>query len=344
MQAIWFCLVAAMLTIYVVLDGYDLGAGIVHLLLAESDAERRQILQSIGPFWDGNEVWLIAGGGTLYFAFPALYASSFSGFYLPLMMTLWLLILRGISIEFRNHIESPIWKPLWDTVFAGASALLAIFFGAALGNVVRGAPLDASGNFFLPLWTNFRVGRELGILDWYTVLVGVTALCALLLHGALWVRLKTDGPLQLRSDGLARRVWPAMGALTVIVTAASFRVQPHLAQSFSERPWGYLFPAIALGGLLGIRLAHSEARAFLCSALYLLGMLGSVAFGLFPYVLPAHGDPGLGLTIYNTAPAEYGLRVGLAWWIPGTLLATAYSIYTHRKFAGKVRLEGEGYV
>src|SRR5213076_3088953 len=144
MGDLWFCLLAFMGIMYVILDGFDLGAGAIHLLVARSDAERRLVLRSIGPVWDGNEVWLIAGGGTLYFAFPALYASSFSGFYLPLMMTLWLLILRGISIEFRNHIESPIWKPLWDTVFAGASALLAIFFGAALGNVVRGAPLDAS--------------------------------------------------------------------------------------------------------------------------------------------------------------------------------------------------------
>jgi cytochrome d ubiquinol oxidase subunit II len=336
MQAIWFCLVAAMLATYVVLDGYDLGAGIVHLLLARSDAERRQILQSIGPFWDGNEVWLIAGGGTLYFAFPALYASSFSGFYLPLMMVLWLLILRGISIEFRNHIDSPLWKPLWDVVFAGASALLAIFFGAALGNVVRGAPLDASGDFFLPLWTNFQLGGELGILDWYTVLVAAAAFCALLQHGALWVRLKTEGALELRSENLAAKVWWAMTALTGLVTVASFRVQPHLAESFAERPWGYLFPAIAVAGLVGIRLSHSEMRAFLSSAVYLLGMLSSAAFGLFPYVLPSSGNPNLGLTIYNTAPADYGLRIGLAWWIPGILLAAAYAIFTHRKFGGKV--------
>src|SRR3981081_2003191 len=120
MPAIWFSLVAIMLAGYVVLDGYDLGAGIIHLLVARSDLERRQILQSIGPFWDGNEVWLIAGGGTLFFAFPALYASSFSGFYLPLMMVLWLLMLRGISIEFRSHIQGPVWAPLCDTVFCGA--------------------------------------------------------------------------------------------------------------------------------------------------------------------------------------------------------------------------------
>src|SRR6266436_6779230 len=156
MQTAWYALVAFMLTAYVVLDGFDLGAGAIHLFIARDDPERRTVLRSIGPVWDGNEVWLIASGGTLFFAFPALYASSFSGFYLPLMVVLWLLILRGISIELRDHIDSPVWKPLWDVVFAGSSALLAVFFGAALGNVVRGAPLDASGEFFLPLWTNFQ--------------------------------------------------------------------------------------------------------------------------------------------------------------------------------------------
>jgi cytochrome d ubiquinol oxidase subunit II len=337
MEATWFWLVALMLTGYVVLDGYDIGAGIIHLLAARSDLERRQILQSIGPFWDVNEVWLIAGGGTLYFAFPGLYASSFSGFYLPLMMVLWLLMLRGISIEVRDHIDSPVWKPFWDLIFASASALLAIFFGAALGNVVRGAPLDAEGNFFLPLWTNFQPSGEVGILDWYTVLVAVTAFCALLLHGALWVRLKTDGPLQARSRDLAGKAWWAMGLLTAIVTIVSFRVQPHLWQSFTERPWGYVFPAAAVASFLSIRLSRTESRAFLCSALFLLGMLTSVAFGLFPYVLPSNTDPNLSLTIYNTAPAEYGLRVGLAWWIPGMALASAYTIFQHRKFAGKVR-------
>src|SRR6266704_689570 len=151
MGTLWFCLVALMIAIYVLLDGFDLGAGAIHLFVAKTDEERRQVLASIGPVWDGNEVWLLAAGGTLYFAFPGLYASAFSGFYLPLMIVLWLLILRGISIEVRNHIDSPVWKPFWDVIFAGASALLAIDFGAALGNIVRGAPLDAAGNFFLPL-------------------------------------------------------------------------------------------------------------------------------------------------------------------------------------------------
>jgi cytochrome bd ubiquinol oxidase subunit II len=133
MGTIWFCIVAVMIAVYVLLDGFDLGAGAIHLLIAKTDDERRQILTSIGPVWDGNEVWLLAAGGTLYFAFPALYASGFSGFYLPLMMVLWLLILRGTAIEFRNHIQSPVWDPLWDFLFCSSSLLLCVFFGAALG-------------------------------------------------------------------------------------------------------------------------------------------------------------------------------------------------------------------
>src|SRR6202051_4358541 len=160
MGTIWFWLVAIMIAIYVLLDGFDLGAGAIHLLVAKTDEERRQIFASIGPVWNGNEVWLLAAGGTLYFAFPTLYASAFSGFYLPLMMVLWLLILRGTSIEFRSHIKSPVWGPLWDFLFCASSLLLAVFFGAALANVVRGVPLDASEYLFAQLWTNFRLGEE----------------------------------------------------------------------------------------------------------------------------------------------------------------------------------------
>src|SRR5271154_4264294 len=155
MGAIWFCLVALMIAVYVLLDGVDLGAGAIHLLVAKTDDERRQVLASIGPVWDGNEVWLLAAGGTMYFAFPSLYASGFSGFYLPLIMVLWLLIVRGASIEFRNHIRSDVWQPMLDFLFCASSLSLAVFYGAALGNVVRGVPLDATGYFFEPLWTNF---------------------------------------------------------------------------------------------------------------------------------------------------------------------------------------------
>jgi cytochrome d ubiquinol oxidase subunit II len=342
MEIFWFCAVAVMIAIYVVLDGFDLGAGIIHLMAGRNAQERGVILRSIGPVWDGNEVWLLAGGGTLYFAFPALYASSFSGFYLPLMVVLWLLILRGISIEFRNHIDSPVWRPFWDVVFSVASGLLAIFFGAALGNVVRGVPLSADGHFFLPFWTNFRTGQDPGILDWYTVTVGLAAFFTLMAHGALWVSMKTEGALERRARAIANHAWWAVLALTSAITLMSFSVQPQLSTNFAAHPWGYVFPFLAVAGLTGSRLLRGR-DAFLASCLFIVGMLTSAAFGVFPYVLPSSGNPEFALTVHNAAAPAYGLRVGLAWFIPGMLLVAAYFIYTYRNFAGKVRLEEPGY-
>jgi cytochrome d ubiquinol oxidase subunit II len=184
-DTIWFVAVALMITMYVLLDGFDLGAGAIHPFAAKNERERLTILRAIGPVWDGNEVWLIAAGGTLFFAFPILYASSFSGFYLPLIIVLWLLMIRGLSIELRGHVNDPMWGSFWDAMFFIGSSLLAIFFGAALGNVVRGVPLNEEGNFFQPLWTNFSPFSETpGILDWYTVLMGLLALATLIVHGA----------------------------------------------------------------------------------------------------------------------------------------------------------------
>jgi cytochrome d ubiquinol oxidase subunit II len=340
METIWFCLVAVMIAVYVVLDGYDLGVGVLHLFVARSDQERQAVLASIGPVWDGNEVWLLASGGTLYFAFPALYASSFSGFYLPLMIVLWLLILRGISIEFRNHIRSLAWQPLWDVVFAGSSALLAIFFGAALANVVRGVPLDQAGEFFLPLWTDFTAGTDPGILDWYTILTGLAALVILTVHGSYWVALKTEGEVESRARNLGGHLWWVQLAAVVLVTLASFRIQPHLWQSFADRPWGFVFPFLAVIGLIGVRVRGGRRGgldAFLCSCLFILGMLTSAAFGLYPNLLPSNVDPARSLTVFNAAARPYGLRVGLLWFIPGMLLTTAYFVYTYRSFAGKVK-------
>ncbi len=344
MEAFWFWMVALMLTAYVLLDGFDLGAGAVHLLVARTEAERRIVLRAIGPVWDGNEVWLLAAGGTLYFAFPGLYAASFSGFYLALMLVLWLLILRGISVEFRNHIDSPAWKPVWDAGFAVSGALLAVVLGAAIGNVVRGVPLDSSGKFFLPFWTDFGLDGELGILDWYTVTTGLLALAALIEHGALWLVLKTEGEVARRAQRVAGGAWFAVVILTVAVTVLTWRVQPLVVSRLSEHPWGFLFPLLSLAGLVAIIFAGKRARlAFLGSCAYLAGMLAAAAFGLFPHVLPARPDPSLSLTIHNTAAGAYGLRTGLIWWIPGMILVLGYFVYVYRHFAGKVSLEGEGY-
>jgi cytochrome bd ubiquinol oxidase subunit II len=346
METIWFCLVAGMFAMYFVLDGYNLGAGTLHLHVARTDEERRTVLGSIGPVWDGNEVWLIAGGGTLYFAFPALYAAGFSGFYLPLIMVLWLLILRGLSIELRHQLDSPVWRSFWDAGWTVSSALLAVTFGAALGNVVRGVPLDADGHFFEPLWTDFQLGPNPGVLDWYTVSVGLAALAALALHGALWLVLKTEGPVRARARQAALALWWSVAALAVLLTVMSFAVQPHVPARFAAQPWGVVFPLLAAAGLAGMRVflvRGEELRPFLCSAAFIIGMLCSAFFGVYPYVLPSSIDPVHALTVHNAAAAEHGLRIGLLWWVPGMLLATAYFLYTHSRFTGKVRLEGPGY-
>ncbi len=342
MPTIWFCLIALMIAAYVVLDGFDLGAGAIHFWVAKTEGERQQVIRSIGPVWDGNEVWLLAAGGTLYFAFPALYASSFSGFYLPLMIVLWLLILRGISVEFRNHLTSPVWLKFWDVVFAAASLLLAVFYGAALGNVVRGVPLNEQGYFFEALWTNFRLGPDTGILDWYTLIVGVTALATLALHGALWVALKTEGPVQARSRSLARRVWWITLVLTILLTAVTFSIQPEVPANLTTHPWGYFFPALALFGLAGMwwfMRRQDDLKSFLTSCAYIVGMLTSVVFGLYPLVLPASSNPAYSLTIANAKAGDYGLRIGLVWWIIGMALVAGYTTHVYRSFAGKVRAD-----
>jgi cytochrome d ubiquinol oxidase subunit II len=345
-ETLWFVFVALMIAMYVLLDGFDLGAGAIHLVAARDDTERRKIIRAIGPVWDGNEVWLIAGGGTLFFAFPVLYASSFSGFYLPLIIVLWLLMLRGLSIELRGHIGDPMWASFWDAVFFLGSSLLAVFFGAALGNVVRGVPLDADGYFFQPLWTDFNPFSDTpGILDPYTVLIGLLALATLIVHGANFIAVKTDGGLNARSRTISRRFTYATVALTILATAFTFWVSPWMLGSFNERPYGYVLPLVAIAGLVGMvlfNLRNDDRAAFLSSGAYIIGMLTSTVFGVYPKVLPAV-DPANSLTIYNASASEYGMAVGLVWWSIGMVLAAVYFVVIYRLFRGKVSLEDEGY-
>jgi cytochrome bd ubiquinol oxidase subunit II len=346
METLWFMIVAVMVAAYVVLDGFDLGAGILYLGAGKTADERRRILRAIGPVWDGNEVWLLAAGGTLYFAFPLLYASSFSGFYLPLMMVLWLLMLRGIGIELRAHMENPVWRGFFDTIFCVSSALLAIFFGAALGNVVRGVPLGADGYFFEPLWTDFRAVANAGILDWYTVLTGVIALVTLTAHGALYIAVKSEADLNLRVRRIAMWAWPLQLILTIVGLVATIYIRPGVLDNYRQHPAGFVIPLVVFGSLGAMIYAMrkgQERTAFLGSAAYIVGMLVGAAFGLYPVVLPASTDPAHSLTIYNTAAGHHGLSVGLAWWTLGAILALAYFVLLFRMFRGKVRLEGEGY-
>jgi len=351
METLWFMIVAAMVTAYVVLDGFDLGAGVIYLGAGKTPSERQKIMRAIGPVWDGNEVWLLAAGGTLYFAFPLLYASSFSGFYLPLMMVLWLLMLRGIGIELRAHMDNPVWRGFFDVVFCASSILLCIFFGAALGNVVRGVPLGPDQYFFAPLWTNFRVnygtaGTNNGILDWYTVLTGVIALVALTAHGSLYVAVKTEDDLNRRARVIAKWIWPLQLLLTVVGLIATVSIRPAVLDNYRQNAVGFVIPVLVFGSLAVMMhgmLRRADKPAFLASAVYIIGMLVGAAFALYPVVLPASTDPARNLTIYNTAAGHHGLTVGLAWWILGMILAVGYFVFLFRMFKGKVRLEGEGY-
>jgi len=339
MPTLWFILVAFMLIMYVLLDGFDLGAGIIHLLAARTDSERRLNLRAIGPVWDGNEVWLIAAGATLFFTFPLLYASSFSGFYLPLIIVLWLLMVRGVSIELRSRLPSPVWISFWDGMFFLGSALLAFFYGAALGNVIRGVPLNAQGYFFEALWTDFSpFSANPGILDWYTILTGLLAFAVLLTHGANYIAVKTEGALHERARRISRADWLATIPLAILGSLATFFVQPQVYASFTQRPWGIIFLLIALVGLLGagyFNLTKRDLAAFLSSGTFILGMLTSAAFSLYPIVLPAVNRAN-NLTINNASASQYGLTVGLIWWSVGIVLAATYFIFTYRRFRSKI--------
>lgn len=346
LETVWFAIIAGMLAVYVVLDGFDLGVGVLHLFVAKSDDERKTVVASIGPIWDGNEVWLLASGGVLFFAFPRVYAAGFSGFYLPLMMSLWLLVLRGIAIEFRSMVVADLWRSFWDGVFFLASLLMAVVLGAALGNVIRGVPLGPDGYFSGPLFTNFMPWPDQGVLDWYTVLVGVFALAALTLHGALFLVYKTEGAINERARRAARSLWWVVGVLAAAATLATHVIRPELYQQLIARPWTWVLALGIVLGWLGVRMGlkrGDELRAFLGSVLFLAAMLAATAAGLFPILLRSTIDPANDLTIANAAAGALSLRVGLVWWLLAIALAIGYFTYLFRSFRGKVPAGSEGY-
>jgi cytochrome bd ubiquinol oxidase subunit II len=348
MTEIWYAIVVVFLTIYVVLDGYDFGAGALHLWVARTDAERRQVLGAIGPFWDGNEVWLLAGAGLLFVGFPRVLASGASGFYFAIFLVLWCLILRGISIEFRSHVADGVWRQSWDFFFGVASALLPVFLGAALGNLLRGLPLSGEGWFDLALFTDFSAREPVGILDWYTVLVGVFALAVLVAHGAAFLCWKTDGPVEDRSRRVGRRVYAAVAALWPVVTIATVKVDPTFFDGLASRPLAWLLGAAAAAGLVAALRGLSRGKdfaAFLGSCAFVAGLSTATAVCVFPVMLRAT-DPALSLTARNAGGDPAGLKTALVWFAIGFPLAVLYSVVVHRLHRGKVAAaasEAEGY-
>lgn len=344
MESLWFALAALVVAIYVVMDGFDFGAGALHLWVARTDVERRTVLAAIGPFWDGNEVWLLAGGGVLFLAFPKVLASGLSGFYLAIMLILWVLILRGIGIEFRSHVKDPLWRSFWDTTFALASTLAPVLFGAALGNLVRGVPMSTDGWFSLSLFESFSPTGELGILDWYTVLAGVLALAVLSHHGALFLAWKTESDVRSRSLKAAGRLFPLVVILWISATVATAMLAPGMFTALAGRPLAWLCSVILVAGLVASYLARRAGRdllAFLGSGAFILGVLAATAASVYPTMIRSIDDPSASLTALNAAASPGSLEAGLYWWPVGFVLAIVYFTMLFRLHRGKVAVAGE---
>jgi cytochrome bd ubiquinol oxidase subunit II len=326
MATAWFILLALMLAVYAVLDGFDLGVGALHRLLARDDEERGQALEAIGPVWNGNEVWLIAAGGVLFLAFPKAYAAALSGMYLGIVIVLWLLVGRGLGIEMRSQLASPLWRTACDTVFWFSSALLVLVFGVALGNVVRGVPLGRDGFFRLDLFA---------LLNWYAVLVGVLALVVIAAHGASFLATTATGVLAERARRLARRLWWAVPVLLAGMAVATASVRKGAVTSFCDDPWRLVFPALAIAALaaqLGWQRRGEWRRAFLASSAFIAGLLATTAASLYPDLLPARDDGPSGLTVDDAATGHYALTAGLIWWSIAIALTTAYFVVAYRQF------------
>src|SRR5499426_833771 len=254
----WYGIVSFMLIVYVALDGRNFGAGMLHWLVAKTPLERRQVVAAIGPLWSWHEVWLVGFGGTLVAVFPRLMASAFSGYYLALMLILWGLILRGIALEVAGHINDRLWQGFWDFVFVFANVLLAILFGAAAGNLARGVPLDAQGNFSMAFFTDFRVRGYVGLLDWYTVSIAIFAAVILAAHGATYLTLKTEGPVHDRSATWAKYLWIAVVPLFVVISIETWVVRPDLPGKAFYNPFSWIGLILVLAA--GVTLMHGLVR------------------------------------------------------------------------------------
>src|SRR5947208_15346230 len=268
MIATWYAVVSFMLIIYIVLDGRNFGAGMLHWFVAQTPEERREVIAAIGPLWSWHEVWLVGFGGTLVAIFPRLMASAFAGYYLALFLILWCLILRGVSIEVGGHINDRLWQTYWDFNFVLSNFLLAIVFGAAAGNVARGVPVDVDGSFSMAFFTDFNVRGYVGLLDWYTVSIAVLAAVMLAAHGGTYLTLKTEGPVHDRSQKFAKYLWIATIPLSVIVLIESRIVRPDLPGSAIYNAFWWLGLIVILASIAmlasGLTTRH-ELRAFLAS-------------------------------------------------------------------------------
>jgi len=350
MEIFWFIIIAIVLAVFFILDGYDFGAGIIHLFFAKEEKDKEVIAKSAGLFWDSNEVWLVVAGGMLFMAFPTFYASVFSGFYLPLIIVLWLIIFRAIGLEFRSQFDYQMWRDLWDKAFGISSLLLALFFGIALGNIVRGVNLGGVDKgesvyeahyFFLPLWdSSFSPLSETpGVIDWFTIIIGIITVVTLAIHGANWIILKTNSSINNLLKTVIFKLNIVLSVLTVFSLVVWQTINPDYLDNFIDKPYLLIFPVIYFSGLFGlffIKKLKKDIYAFVLSTLLILGGITSSLASIFPVILPSTNDVNESLTIYNTATSEYGLSVALNWGIVGFILLFVYMIIQKRLMGGKI--------
>ena len=333
---VWFVLLGVLLLGYAVLDGFDLGVGVLHLGVARTDAERRTTMASIGPVWDGNEVWLLTAGGAMFAAFPLVYATVFSGFYLALMLLLAALIFRAVAFEFRGQSDAPAWRAAWDVAFAAGSTVAAVLFGVAVANIVVGLPLDADG-----LYT----GGLLGLLSPFTLAVGLLSLAMMALQGATWLVLKTQGAVQARASRAAWIAWAGLALLWAVVTIWSRDAAPARWGAFDDQPVAYLVPVLVVAALAIVPVAlrtGREALAFVGSSAAIAGLMATLGVGLYPTLVPSTGA-GADVTIEAAASSELTLSVMLVITLLGMPLVLVYTAFVYHRFRGKVDLDADGY-
>jgi cytochrome d ubiquinol oxidase subunit II len=332
----WFLLIWILFGGYAILDGFDLGVGALHLF-AHDERERRINVSAIGPVWDGNEVWLVTGGAALFAAFPVVYATVFSGFYLAMMLLLFALIFRAVSLEFRGQVDSPGWRRVWDWAFGLGSLIPAILFGVAIGNILRGIPIEADGTANVSF---------VSLLNPYALLVGVMTLAMFLMHGAAFLAVKTEGDLQQRMARWMASTWVVFVVLYLFATIATFSVSPFLFEGLLGHPLFWVFLVIILFAIIYIPIANHARQcmhAFLASALMIASLVGLTAVGLFPRLVPSSIDLESSLTIYNASSTPRTLTVMLVIALVGMPLVITYTACIYKVFAGKVVITEESY-
>jgi len=326
LETIWFVLWGVLWTGYFVLDGFDLGLGAMMPFLARSDAERRLVFNAQGPFWDGNEVWLITAGGATFAAFPLTYAVMFSALYTPLMLLLFALILRGISFEMRSKEAAAWWRRTWDACMTVGSFLPALLLGVAFANIFKGLPLDAQGILH---------GNLLTLLNPYGLLGGALFVLLFAVHGSIWLSIKVAGELGERGARLAVRLWPALLAVAVAFLGMSAAVTDLFA-NIGRWPLLAVFPLLAVAGLLGTRLflaRRARWRAWTASAATIAGATAFGVAGLYPRLLPSSLDPAATLTAHNSASSQLTLSIMLGVALVFVPIVIAYQVWVYRKFA-----------